>query len=350
MNLFPFKLTEEQEERAETLFKESIIIDSCLLGSNLIDPKCLAEYGSITSGITTVAHGDHNFSKGMEEVLRYRNIIEKNPQLLLLATTPDDILKAKEKNLLAVVLGFQDAKPIEDDLKYLDAFYSLGVRVIQLTYNIQSYVGSGCIEKHSNGLTLFGIDLIKEMNRIGVAVDLSHCSNETTIDAIKHSKKPVFFTHSNVYTLCKAPGRNKTDDHIRALSDTGGVMGIVFRPNFVKKDQNNYLLDTTIEDLLDHLEYIIRLVGIDHVGFGSDMNTSIMKEGNSRPDWLLKTQERRPDVFGLNKTWTVIDGLQTPKHFINLVRGLVSRGYNDDEIKKFLGGNYLRALKEAWNL
>lgn len=355
---YPFNLTEEKEQLALEIYREAFVLDAGLLGANIEYPQCIREYqhGGVNGGISTVAAGLDNFARAMESVLKYRKIIASEPDKFLLATSIADLEKAKATGRLGIVLAFQDTKPVEDDLEHLDAFLALGVRVIQLTYNIQNYAGSGCTEIHCAGLTHFGRELVKEMNRLGVAIDLSHCSDPTTTDAIEWSEKPVLLTHSNVYNICPGRHRNASDDQIRALAGKGGVIGIVFRPNFVKRDSNHNTLPCKIDDVLDHIEYVINLVGVDFVGFGSDICTEYMIPGTPDMPWLAdnlgastaEIRRQRRDVFGYNEVWMEVKGLESALHFVNLARGLVARGFGKEEVKKVLGGNFLRALSVIW--
>jgi len=168
------------------------------------------------------------------------------------------------------------------------------------------------------------------------------------MDAIEYSEKPVFFTHSNTRALCPAYGRNKTDDQIRALAERGGVIGVVFRPNFIKRDAEHRPLESTVNDVLDHVEHIIGLGGADHVGFGSDVCSAIMQPGTPYSPWLLQWRQMCPDVFGRSEVWSEAAGLENPRAYLNLTQGLVKRGYGDEEIKKILGGNFLRVLGAVW--
>ncbi len=356
--LFPLSLTEDQEERAARAYAEALVFDGCLLGSTFRYPKCMAEYraGGLTGGITTIAAGHDNFTRGIQAVLQYRRLIAERSDEFMLCTRASDLEQAKASGRLGVVFGFQDAKPVEDDMEHLDAFAALGVRVIQLTYNIQNFVGSGCSELHQNGLTHFGRRLVKEMNRQRIAIDLSHCSNQTTEDAIECSEKPALLTHANAYSVCPAEHRNATDAQLRALAEKGGVIGIVLRPQFVKRDQDHYNLPCTVEDVLDHIDHVAELVGVDHVGIGSDINTELMIPGTSMVPHLVRllgpqlAERRRThrEVFGWSDVWDEVQGLESALHFVNLARGLVSRGYGSEDVKKILGGNFIRVLGEIW--
>lgn len=354
--LYPFGLNEEQELLAKESFTESFVFDGLLTWGNLdhLDTAQQVIKGGINVANITVAHWPHNFTRGIENVLKYRKIVENNPELFKLITNIKDIEDAKSTGRLGVILGFQDAVPIEDNVDYLNVYKALDVGIIQLTYNAQNFVGTGCCDLSYGGLTYFGKKVIKRMNELGIAIDLSHCCDETTIEAIELSEKPVLITHSSVRSICNAYGRNKTDEQIKALAKKGGVIGICLSPSFTRRNPETYeVLPSTIDDILDHIEYVIELVGINHVGWGSDLCLKWIEQGKTPPTSSLRHwRPLRPDVFGRGPTDYYDprpEGLGRHLEMINLSRGLVKRGYSKDDIKKVLGGNFVRVLKDIWN-
>ncbi|HHY08683.1 MAG TPA: membrane dipeptidase [Corynebacteriales bacterium] len=353
--MFQLRLTEDQEEIALKAYKEAIVFDGLLTWGNLdhLDAAEQILKGGITVGNFTVAHWPHNFTKGVANVIRYRKTVSENPHLFKLVECIEDIEKAKALGKLGVILGFQDAKPIEDDLDNLEVYYALGVRIIQLTYNAQNYVGSGCCELSYGKLTYFGRKVVRRMNELGIAIDLSHCADETTMDAIETSEKPVLITHSSTRALCNAYGRNKADDQIRALASKGGAIGICLSPSFTKRNPETLeVLPSTVEDVVDHMEHVINLVGIDHVGWGSDLCVKWIEKKQTPPTSSLRHwRPLRPDVFGKGPTEYYDprpEGLGTHLEMINIARCLARRGYGKEDIKKVLGGNFVRVLKEIW--
>src|SRR5207249_2922710 len=173
---------------------------------------------------------------------------------------------AKRAGKVAVVLQFQGGTPLDYNANLVEAFYRLGVRVIQLTYNERNPLGDGCTERTDAGLSDLGVRVIAEMNRLGVAVDLSHVGYRTSMEAIEASAAPVIFSHSNARAVCDS-ARNLTDDQMRAAAARGGVIGVNAFPAFVARHQA-----PTVEHLLDHIEYMVRVVGDDHVGLGFDFS------------------------------------------------------------------------------
>ena len=354
--MYDFGLSNDQEQRAKDLHEKAIVIDGLTFKDGLgIDyPRDLERMltGGISAVNYTVAHFPHNFLGALKEIDKDKQGILQNEHLCL-AKSAEDIRKAKNQRKAAVVLGFQDTRPVEDDLSHLRTFHDLGVRVVQLTYNSQNLVGTGCCERHYGGLSYYGVEVVEEMNRLGVAVDLSHCCDETTMEAVEVSKDPVLFTHSSVRALCNAYGRNKTDEQIMALAVKGGVIGICSFPPLVKRDPKTHIvMRSTVDDVLNHIEYVVRLVGVDHVGFGTDMVGKALDQGTV--PWyssIRMWRPLRPDVFGAGPT-DVYDppplGFERHSDAPNLTRGLVARGYSDQEILKILGGNFLRVFEGIW--
>ena len=247
----------------------------------------------------------------------------------------DDFIRLKRENKIGIILGFQGAdhfRKIED----ISEFYALGQRVSQLTYNMRNAIGSGYVDVDT-GLTSFGIDVVGAMNRTGMAIDLSHCGPRTTDDTCKLSVRPVLIPHANCRALNPHP-RNKTDEAIRKMAATGGVMGITGVRQFVRASE-----PVTIENVLDHFDHVARLVGVEHVGVGSDIDL----DGYDKLPPALK----RKMLTGYKSDQDFrgdIDGLDHPKRMFDLTEGLVRRKYSDSDIEKILGGNFARALGQIW--
>lgn len=213
----------------------------------------------------------------------------------------------------------------------MDRFYALGQRVSLLCYGTNR-LGGGSNDLHNPGLSDFGARVIERMNAIGMAIDVSHCSDRTTLDAFAASRKPVLVTHSNCRALVPARARCKTDEAIRKMAATGGVMGISMIRGFVRPSG-----PANVESVLDHIDRVVRLVGVEHVGVGSDVDL----DGRSR---LSAEMLRREHIIGN----TDLDGLNYPKKVFDLTEGLIRRGYSDHDISLILGGNFQRALADIW--
>ena len=250
-----------------------------------------------------------------------------------------DGVKATRK--IGVILGVQNSqhfRTVED----VDFFHSLGQRVSQLTYNTRNMIGNGSTERRDEGLSDFGVSVVQRMNKMGMVVDVSHCGDRTTLDAFEVSARPVLITHSNCRALVKGHPRCKSDEAIQAMAKRGGVMGITGVRMFVKLDE-----PTTIEHMLDHYDYVRKLVGVQHLGLGSDMDLDGYDD--------LTPDEQRALRAGYKDSYAFrdkidIEGVDHPKRVFDLTEGLIRRGYSDGDIRAVLGDNFRRVLKEIWAL
>lgn len=351
------ELDEAAEARAKRLHEESIVVDGLVTMSYLEDDEYrahLAEGGLTAANVTVASRTD--FAGATEKVQQCRRIVEAHPDELLLVESVADLETARESDRVGVLMGFQDSMPIEprknmrvaNDLEFLAAFDDMGVRVVQLTYNYQNRVGAGCCERTDSGLSYFGRDVIDEMNRRGILVDLSHCGDRTTAEAIEYSDDPVVCSHAGLRSHSNV-GRNKTDEHVRALGENDGLLGITFFPPSVKSDPETHEVQpATVHDVLDQIDRAVELAGVDHVGFGSDTNDQWLDEGETPTYGAYRNfRPKHPDVYGrgpLDHFEPFPEGIHRHTKLRNLTRGLVSRGYSDAEIEKILGANFRRIL------
>ncbi|MBY9078489.1 dipeptidase [Paenibacillus sp. HN-1] len=288
------------------------------------------------------------FAETVRGIGKIYDFADKEEHRLSVARTYDDLELAAKAGKKSVILTFQEPYPIGDSLNNLRVFYELGVRVVQLTYNKANYIGTGCTESRDRGLTDFGRRVIAEMNRLGMLVDVSHCSRDTVIDAIKASSQPIVFSHANVKQISSNP-RNKTDEEIKLLAENGGVMGLTPWAPICWTRKNDE--QPSLDDYLDHVEYVIKMVGIDHVGFGGDCTP----DGKSDESGTIVQATMYPQVAGDYYTRVGTDyalahakGFDGVKDIDNVVRGLEKRGYGESDIEKFLGGNFARVIKQVW--
>lgn len=250
-------------------------------------------------------------TKTLKMIDKLYQLMEKTDKIKLILNGKD-VDEAKNENKLGALLSIEGGEALEGDLALLRMFYKLGVRAMTLTWSLRNDLGDGILGSSDYGLTSFGKDVIKEMNRLGMIVDVSHLNERGFWDAINICEKPLIASHSDCKALCNHP-RNLNDDQIKAIAAKGGVIGINFCPDFLRDDDN-----ASIEDVLDHIEHIVNLVGINHVGFGSDF------------DGIEKTP------FGLD------DAASFPK----ILDGLKKRGFSDDEINSISHVNFERIIKE----
>jgi membrane dipeptidase len=225
-------------------------------------------------------------------------------------------------------------------------FHRLGQRLAQLTYNFQTRIGAGFLENRDGGLTVFGHQLVTEMQRVGMTVDLSHCADRTTLDGIAAATKPVVFTHGAARGLMPDYARCKSDDALKALARNGGVMGIAFIRFMIRP-----AAPVTVEHVVDHIDYVIKLVGADHVGIGSDLDmaglgTPIPK-GNVPLSVTSQPNFERYGAYYAQDGGVHVDGMAHPKRLFDLVEAMGRRRYSDETIRLVLGGNFIRAVGRA---
>jgi len=247
---------------------------------------------------------------------------------------------AKKSDKIGIILGVQNSEHFRtaDDV---DRFYQLGQRVSLLTYNSRNLIGNGSTERHDEGISDFGAQIIERMNKVGMAVDTAHCGDKTTLDAFEVSKVPVLITHSNCRALNPNHPRCKTDEAIRKMAEKGGVMGITGVRNFVAPKE-----PTNIDTLLDHFDHVAKLVGVEHVGVGSDYDLDgydAMPEDYRK--WLRGLYK---SSYGFRDKMDT-DGFNHHKRMFDLTDGLIRRGYSDADIGLILGANFRRVLGQIWS-
>ncbi len=262
----------------------------------------------------------------------------RNSEVFSLVGTAADLDRAKAKHKIAVIMGLQNADEFREPKDVKD-FYQLGLRCAQLTYNTQNLLGSGSTERVDGGITDYGIDIIKAMNEVGMLVDVSHSGDRTTLDAVELSPRPIAFTHSNCRALNNHP-RLKTDEAIQKLARKGGVMGITGVRNFVKDRE-----PTTVEDVVDHIDHVVKLVGIEHVGIGTD--SDLMGYDHMLPDQYAKLKAGYKASYAFRDKIDT-DGFNHPRKIYDLTDSLIRRGYSDNNIQAVLGGNFRRLLGDSW--
>jgi len=221
-------------------------------------------------------------------------------------------------------------------LDRVDIGYELGVRCMLLTFNTRNFLGDGCGEKSNSGLSNLGFDVVERMNRVGMLIDLSHCGERTTLDAIEASKDPVLINHAGARALNPIMTRLKGDEQIQALAEKHGVFGVSAIPNQLSNAKRQ-----GINDLLNHVDYVVKLAGVDHVAIGLD----ICFDDHVAFHRTLIKRLMRGTGQELNAEY--MEGIESPEEWRNITRGLVSRGYSDQEIEKIIGGNALRIIEQV---
>lgn len=321
---------------ATDLHNDSIVIDGLVIAKW---DRALFEdmrKGGITAANCTVSVWE-GFQNTVNNIVEMNNLLEENNDLVIKVRSTDDIRKAKQQGKTGVMMGFQNAHAFEDQLGYVQVFKDLGVGVVQMCYNTQNLVGTGCYER-DGGLSGFGHEVVAEMNKVGIMCDLSHVGAKTSKEVILASEKPVCYSHCLPSGLKDHP-RNKSDEELRFIADHGGFVGVTMFAPFLKNG-----IHSTIDDYVEAIAYIFDLVGEDQIGIGTDFT-----QGHGQPffEWLThdKGYARRLTNFGeiINP-----EGIRTLGEFPNLTDALLRHGFTETQVRKIMGENWLRVLGEVW--
>jgi membrane dipeptidase len=334
------KLSDEESERANRLFEELTTVDlhTHFFGSvHFSFDYELVRQSGFTCGFEAVPTLSEDFDESMEWLGKYQSIVAAQPGLVS-ATRAEDIREAKQEGKQAIMYQLEP-QTIGRKLDRIDIAYGLGIRMMLLTFNSRNYLGDGCTERTDTGLSYLGIEVVERLNDIGILVDLSHCGIQTSLDAIKFSKDPVLFNHTGARALNPRSPRLKTDEQLRAIAEKGGLVGISAIPNQLSSEP-----EQGIEDVLNHMDHVAKLVGIDHVAIGLD-NVFGDQVAHHREWAASKSVDFRKSAMNLVADFMY--GIESPLEWRNIVRGLVSRGYTDEEIEKIIGGNALRIIEEV---
>jgi membrane dipeptidase len=284
--------------------------------------------------------GDDAFTAMLQWAAQWNGFLAHHSSWFLRITTAEHLRRVNGSGKIGFLLGLQNSDHFRT-LDDIDFFHGLGQRVSQLTYNSQNRIGTGCMDRRDSGLSDFGVDVVKRMNEVGMAVDLGHCGDQTTLDGIEATGKPPLITHTNARALNPGYPRNKTDETFKKMAAKGGVAGMTAVRSFVRDSE-----PTTLEHLLDHYDYVAKLVGVEHVGIGSDTDIRGGYDAQSKDDWE-KTGGRYREKYRFRHKIDMDETTQ-PKRTYLLTEGLLRRGYKDSDIALILGGNFQRVLSEIW--
>ena len=289
--------------------------------------------------VTVVYHED--FDEFNSRVNEWNTYFKDNSDLIFLGKSYKDIEKAKNEKKTAIFFGFQNCSPIEDDIGLVEKVYDLGCRFMQLTYNNQSLLATGCFENVDSGVTNFGKEVIKEMNRLGLVIDMSHSAEKSTIDAINISQKPIAITHANP-TFWHAAKRNKSDELLKILSKNDGMLGLSLYPHHLKDGTN-----CSLESFCEMVAKTADLMGVERIGIGSDL---CLNQPDSVVEWMRNGTWAKAKNFGegtknnsgfpKQPDWFI-----DARGFVNLESGLSKVGFNKNEINGILGDNWYNFYK-----
>jgi membrane dipeptidase len=349
---------QEYTTRCVDLVRGSLVVD--MLGLTTLNSEVRERWGPDFSGLgeadiaqikdseIDVFHvargvGGRTTDQAHENVLRFvasfNSVIANRPDVFVRIDSADDLASVHGSGRAGILIGLQDSSHFRatEDVR---TFHALGQRVSQLTYNSRNMIGNGSTERVDGGISDFGVAVVEEMNAVGMAVDVSHSGDRTTLDACDVSSAPVLYTHSNARALNPGHPRCKTDEAIRRMAATGGVMGITGVRNFVAPQE-----PTTIEHYLDHFDHVRDLVGVEHLGIGSDIDLHGYDDMPAGEYASLKASYKGSYAF---RDKIDIDEIAHPRRMFDVTEGLIRRGYGDDHIRGILGANFQRVLGEIW--
>jgi membrane dipeptidase len=345
---------------AEQAYAKAIVIDG-LGGPGGYDPDLAPDAGLSpsmladvkASGVTavnltvnSVGNGPNKFEETVAGIAYSEKQIADHPDYFMKVLTARDLTAAKASGRMGLIYGFQDTSALDGDLQRLAMFQGLGVRIVQPVYNRRNIMGDGCLEPNDGGLSTLGRELIGEINKLKILVDLSHAGTRTQAEGIATSKTSVAITHTGCRALVDVP-RNTHDRELKALADRGGVVGIYFMPFLRASGQPR------AEDLIRHLEHAVNVCGEDHVGLGTDGGISGIKLDEKYAEFQRKFFEERQqagiaapgeaaDVFNL------VPEYNDARRFFTLANDLSDRGWSGKRIEKILGANFVRLFGEIW--
>ena len=362
--IIDFKLDKNQRDRVDELHDKAYVINT-LTGChgwrsrwrefgrkrahNLVE---MGLKGGVTANSLTL--GGDSVKDAVLSIVEWDRVMasiqDKGGKIL----SARDIRETKEEGKSGYIINFQNTTNLEGRLSPIDLYHRLGLRIMQLTYQKANLVGDGCGSRRADvaGLTDFGVSVVERLNELRIVVDLSHVGHATTVETLELSKQPPTFTHTNCHgTYGFIFMRGKSDEDLQAMAERGGVAGMTCIARFVREEGD--LEGSTINHYLDHVDYAVNLIGIDHVGIGLDINEGLTPEdyygvhnqtyeARFQADPTSHTRRKHPyDHY-------YVFGLETVSNIKYITEGLVARGYSDVEVLKILGGNWLRYFETIW--
>jgi microsomal dipeptidase-like Zn-dependent dipeptidase len=289
--------------------------------------------------VTVVYHEDYD--EFLQRTKEWNKLFKENSDLIFLGKDYKDIEKANSENKTAIFFGFQNCSPIEDDIGLVEKVHERGCRFMQLTYNNQSLLATGCYEKNDSGVTNFGKEIIKEMNRVGIVVDMSHSAEKSTLDAIEISEKPIVITHANPFFWYNAK-RNKSNVLLKTLADSGGMLGLSLYAHHLKDSSN-----CSLESFCEMTAKTADLIGVKNIGIGSDL---CLNHPNSVVEWMRNGTWTKAKNYGEGSKEKPgfpkqPDWFVDARGFKNLENGFKQVGFNNDEMNDILGNNWFNFYK-----
>ena len=293
--------------------------------------------------VTIAYHEDYD--EVQKNFLEWKGYFETYSELIFQGRSYSDIEKANNENKTAVFFGFQNCSPIEDDINLVESIHQMGAVFMQLTYNNQSLLATGCYEENDSGVTRMGKEVIKEMNRVGVIIDMSHSADKSTFDAINLSEKPIAITHANPLFWHKAK-RNKSDDILKALGESGGMLGLSLYPHHLLNGTN-----CTLDSFCQMVAKTAEIIGTKNLGIGSDL---CLNQPDSIVEWMRNGTWTKTKDYGEGTASNAAfpnqpKWFQDARGFNNIEKGLKKIGFNDEELQGILGNNWFNFYKDYIN-
>ncbi|MCH8552175.1 MAG: dipeptidase [Natronospirillum sp.] len=273
----------------------------------------------------------------------WNRLFEQHSDLIMPVLEAEDIQQARETGRVGIFFGAQNCSPIEDDVDLVAIMRQLGLLIMQLTYNNQSLLACGCYESEDSGITRFGREVIREMNRVGMIIDMSHSAERSTLEAIELSERPVIISHANPYSFHPAK-RNKSNDVLKAIAESGGILGFSVYPFHLKNGP-----DCTLDEFCGMVADTAELMGIDHIGLGTDL---CQNQPQSVLEWMRNGRWAKEKDYGegnrQNAGWPApLTWFSDNRHFPNIAEGLRQKGFSNEDVEKIMGQNWLGQLTEG---
>ena len=299
---------------------------------------------NLTAVHVTISYHEQ-FRETVSNFEQWNSWFEKHPSLIMPAFYAEDVETASKQNKTAVIFGFQNPSPIEDDIGLVEILHRLGGRFMQLSYNNQSLLATGCYEESDPGITRMGKEVIKEMNRVGMVVDMSHSSEKSTFEAIELSSRPIVISHANP-SFWHPAKRNKSDEIIKELSNNNGMLGFSLYPHHL-----NNSTQCSLEDFCSMIARTADLIGIDHIGFGSDL---CQDQPDSIVEWMRVGKWTKEIDYGEGSASNpgfpdMPSWFRDNRDWHNIIEGLQKYGFSNDEINKIKGENWLSFFRKSFN-
>ena len=299
--------------------------------------------GGVTAVHVTICYHE-DFQEMVQNVIAWNQRFEQYSQLIFHGRTADDVRKADEEGRTAIFFGFQNCSPIEDNIGLVEVCHQLGVRFMQLSYNNQSMLAAGCYEMDDAGITRMGRQIIKEMNRVGLVVDMSHSAKRSTLEAIEISERPIAITHANPSNWCDAL-RNKSDDVLKSLAESGGMLGFSMYPHHLKDKS-----DCQLDDFCGMIARTAEMIGVERIGFGSDL---CQDQPDSVVEWMRNGTWTREKDFGEGNASLVgfpeqPNWFKENRDFENILNCLRKIGFSESEVERIAGLNWLEFFEQSF--